>query len=35
MFGDKLHLNGGFITFADYAHALSSLLKGEMDEKIE
>lgn len=35
MFGDILVKNGGFITFADYANTLSSLLRGSMDEKIE
>lgn len=34
MFGDTLAKNGGFITFADYAHALSSLLRGSIEEKI-
>lgn len=34
MFGETLVKNGGFITFADYAHALSSLLRGSVEEKI-
>ena len=35
MFGDTLAKNGGFITFADYAHALSDLLRGSVEEKID
>lgn len=35
MFSETLAKNGGFITFADYAHALSNLLRGTIDEKIE
>lgn len=35
MFGDTLLKNGGFITFGDYAHALSSLLRGSVEEKIK
>lgn len=35
MFGAKLDDNGGFITFADYAHALSSLLRGSVEDKIK
>jgi len=35
MFGDTLSKNGGFITFADYAHALSNLLRGSVEEKID
>lgn len=35
MFGETLIKNGGFITFADYAHALSSLLRGTVEEKID
>lgn len=34
MFGDTLLKNGGYITFADYAHALSSLLRGAIEDKI-
>lgn len=34
MFGDTLTKNGGFITFADYAHALSNLLRGSVEDKI-
>lgn len=34
MFGDTLVKNGGFITFGDYAHALSNLLRGTIEEKI-
>lgn len=34
MFGETLGKNGGFITFADYAHALSTLLRGSVEEKI-
>lgn len=34
MFGDTLVKNGGFITFGDYAHALSKLLRGTIEEKI-
>lgn len=34
MFGETLAKNGGFITFGDYAHALSSLLRGSVEEKI-
>lgn len=34
MFGETLIKNGGFITFADYSHALSSLLRGSIEEKI-
>lgn len=35
MFGETLVKNGGFITFADYAHALSNLLRGSVEEKID
>jgi Ca2+-binding EF-hand superfamily protein len=35
MFSDTLAKNGGFITFADYAHALSNLLRGSIDDKID
>jgi len=35
MFGDTLVKNGGFITFGDYAHALSNLLRGSIEEKID
>lgn len=35
MFGDRLARNGGFITFGDYAQALSSLLRGSVERKIE
>ena len=35
MFGETLVKNGGFITFGDYAHALSSLLRGSVEEKIK
>lgn len=34
MFGDLMAKNGGFITFTDYAQALSSLLRGTIEEKI-
>lgn len=34
MFGDTLAKNGGFITFSDYANALSNLLRGSIEEKI-
>lgn len=34
MFGETLATNGGFITFADYAQALSCLLRGSIEEKI-
>lgn len=34
MFGETLAKNGGFITFGDYARALSSLLRGTIEEKI-
>ena len=34
MFSETLLKNGGFITFADYAHALSNLLRGPIEEKI-
>lgn len=34
MFGETLIKNGGFITFADYSQALSSLLRGSIEEKI-
>lgn len=34
MFSETLSKNGGFITFADYAHALSNLLRGTIEEKI-
>lgn len=34
MFGETLAKNGGFITFADYAHALSNLLRGSLEDKI-
>lgn len=35
MFGDNLIKNGGFITFSDYVHALSTLLRGNVEDKIE
>lgn len=34
MFGDTLLKNGGFITFSDYANALSNLLRGSIEDKI-
>lgn len=34
MFSETLIKNGGFITFADYAHALSNLLRGTIEDKI-
>lgn len=34
MFCETLIKNGGFITFGDYAHALSKLLRGTIEEKI-
>lgn len=34
MFGETLIKNGGFITFGDYAHSLSKLLRGTIEEKI-
>ena len=36
MFGrERLAKTSGLITFADYAHALSRLLRGSMDERLD